>query len=99
MVQSREKQLSESENEAKLEQVQLRFPSDDLFLNQSLNIMESAVKRAKSASTPGSHRSLRHTKQSSFDLDHTDIGEVTKRGGTTIPAGRTSEDHHGATIP
>ena len=43
MVQSREKQLSESQNETKLEQVQLRFPSDDLFLNQTLNIMEVRV--------------------------------------------------------
>ena len=43
MVQAREKQLSESENETKLEQVQLRFPSDDLFLNHSLNIMEVRV--------------------------------------------------------
>lgn len=43
MVQSREKQLSESQNETKLEQVQLRFPSDDLFLNHTLNIMEVCV--------------------------------------------------------
>lgn len=81
-------------------------------------VLQSAVKRAKSASTPGSHRSLRHSKQNryvvnpdhlhlrkapatqcvsmeievcllhllhlyfhlSFDLDHTDIGEMTKKG-------------------
>lgn len=40
MVQAREHQLNQNENEVKLEQVQLRFPHDTLNLSQSLDFME-----------------------------------------------------------
>ena len=40
MVQAREHQLNQNQNEIKLEQVQIRFPHDNLNLFQSLDIME-----------------------------------------------------------
>jgi len=79
MVQAREQQLSESQNETKLEQVQLRFPNDNLFLSQSLNVMETAIKRTRSLSTPGAPRSLRHAKQRSLDIDEIDLGEIGRK--------------------
>ena len=43
MVQAREMQLNQNENECKLEQVQIRFPHDLLHLFQPLDIMEVRV--------------------------------------------------------
>ena len=43
MVQAREHQLTQSENESKLEQVQMRFPNDNLFLTENLASMEVHV--------------------------------------------------------
>ena len=40
MVQSREHQLTQTENETKLDQVQQRFPNDNLFLSETLVAME-----------------------------------------------------------
>ena len=40
MVQSREHQLTQTENESKLDQVQSRFPNDTLYLSESLEAME-----------------------------------------------------------
>ena len=40
MVQARESQLNQDHNEAKLEQVQARFPFDDLRLSEPLEAME-----------------------------------------------------------
>lgn len=99
-------------------------------------VLQSAVKRAKSASTPGSHRSSRHSKQNRYVVNpnHLHLRKVPatqcvstghwsvltasltpvfppqlwfgpyrhwwddKERGTAIPAGRTSEDHHGKGI-
>ena len=43
MVQSREHQVSQSENETKLDQVQSRFPNDTLYLSETLESMEVRV--------------------------------------------------------
>ena len=40
MVQARECQLNQNQNEIKLEQVQIRFPQDNLHLFQPLDVME-----------------------------------------------------------
>ncbi len=40
MVQARERQLNQYQNESKLDQVQLRFPHDTLFLAKALDYME-----------------------------------------------------------
>ena len=40
MVQARESQVSQSENETKLDQVQSRFPNDTLYLAETLDTME-----------------------------------------------------------
>lgn len=43
MVQAREQQLNQNQNEIKLEQVQTRFPNDDLGLFQPLDVIEVGV--------------------------------------------------------
>lgn len=40
IVQAREHQLNQNQNEIKLEQVQIRFPHDNLYLSQPLDTME-----------------------------------------------------------
>ena len=40
MVQARDQQLNLYQNETKLEQVQVRFPNDDLHLTESIEVIE-----------------------------------------------------------
>ena len=43
MVKAREHQINQTQNELKLEQVQTRFPNDNLGLSQPLEVMEVGV--------------------------------------------------------
>jgi hypothetical protein len=79
MVQSREHQLSQSANESKLDQVQSRFPNDNLYLSESLEGMESLARRNKTVSPAGSGRGQQ--KKSVNGLERGDMVDLPRRVG------------------